>query len=175
MKTNWLFAFAIIALAGCSGEEAPAPDATATPQPQAVEEVAQPEPAEAGANGELYAMVPGLRFGIPLNVVEGKTYTPEGSTEERQGFTLEYSGMDAGSVMTDVRDAFVAAGYSPVADATTDEAGAIKQNFSKQGEPTRFVAVYPPSTEGDKTKNGRVWISWKLSGAVSADQMPVQD
>ena len=170
MKTKILSVLVGGALAACSNEQpSPAASTQATPATPAAAPSTPATRAEAApvtqpaSPQQLFELIPGLRFDIPLQAVENRRYTTEDG-KNRQGFTLEFTEGDTTTVMAAVRAAFVAAGYKARSDVPANDNGVLKLDFSKRGQPSPFVAVYPSAGKKPVTAGaiGRVWISWTV-------------
>lgn len=164
MRIKILSVLVLAALAACSNEQ-PSPAASA-PAATPPAPVTRTDPAQAGQTTspqQLFQLIPGLRFDIPLQAVENRRYSTEDG-KDRQGFTLEFTEGDPTTVMAAVRAAFVAAGYKARSEFPTSENGVLKLDFSKRGQPSPFVAVYPSPGKKPVTAGavGRVWISWAV-------------
>ena len=164
MRTKILSVLVVAALAACSNEH-PSP-AASTPAATPATPVTHADPGPAGQAAspqQLFDLIPGLRFDIPLHAVENRRYSTDDG-KDRQGFTLEFTEGDVTTVMAAVRSAFVAAGYKARSDFPTNDNGVLKLDFSKRGQPSPFVAVYPSPGKKPVTAGavGRVWISWTV-------------
>jgi len=135
-----------VVVAGCGKE-----DTAVSPPSASAPEVATP------AADTLEAMIPGLDLGPSIRVQEERVYTVE-PDEVRQGFSLVYTGMDQDAAVQRVQSAFADAGYVAKTQPEVDDAGAVKQNFMKEGMPAPFVAVYP-----QEQSEGKIWISWRVA------------
>ena len=158
MKHVRLAGMVMVLLAACSGESPPNEANAATSPP--VETEAVPASGEAGS---LSLFIPGLQLGGSIEEGESSIYASQAG-EQRRGFALSYKEGDAHGTMQRLASAFEAAGYRAKAEATTGETGEVRQNFSRDGSPPAFVAVYPPPQNGtaEPAAPGKIWISWAL-------------
>ena len=165
MKRFLLVGMVIVFLAACSAEDASPGEAAANPTPAAGDAGPVGVPVAATAEeASLQGMIPGLQLGANIEVRGSRVYaSPTG--EQRRGFDLAYRDGSAEAVMQQLASAFGAAGYTSRAKATAGAVGEVRQNFSREGRPPAFVAVYPRPSGGAATPAapGRIWISWTLA------------